>query len=246
MKLKVLGSGSLGNCYLLHNDTECLILEVGIPFIEVKKALQFDIRKIIAVLVSHEHFDHAKYISQYMRAGIPVYSAFETQSALEISTGERTRAIPPLKKLKLGNFTITPFNVPHDTDIECYGYLIEHKDIGKLLFLTDLMYCPYNFLKQNINHIMIEANYSNDFINSEDANRNRVLQTHMELQTTLDFISTNDNPNLKTICLTHLSMVNSDQNLFLQKTKEVVRYGADVYIAHKGLEIQLNNDELPF
>ena len=31
MKLKVLGSGSSGNCYILESDTEALI-EVGFPF----------------------------------------------------------------------------------------------------------------------------------------------------------------------------------------------------------------------
>ena len=43
MKLKVLGSGSSGNCYLLESDTECLILEAGLPFMEVKKALNLSL-----------------------------------------------------------------------------------------------------------------------------------------------------------------------------------------------------------
>lgn len=55
MKLKVLGSGSSGNCYILENDTEALIIEAGVPFMEVKKALNFDIRKIQGVVISHEH-----------------------------------------------------------------------------------------------------------------------------------------------------------------------------------------------
>jgi len=32
MKLKVLGSGSSGNCYLLENESEALMLECGLPF----------------------------------------------------------------------------------------------------------------------------------------------------------------------------------------------------------------------
>ena len=39
MKLKVLGSNSQGNCYLLEDDHECLIIEAGVPIREVKKAL---------------------------------------------------------------------------------------------------------------------------------------------------------------------------------------------------------------
>ena len=177
-----------------------------------------------------------------MRAGFPVYTAFETQAALETITGERTRAIEPKKRFRLGNFTITPFNVPHDPDIECYGYLIEHGEIGKLLFLTDLEYCQYKFRSWNVNHILCECNYDKNLVdeNYEHSVRNRVLKTHMELHTFLDFISTNDNPALRNVVLLHLSDKNADSAQFLQKTKETVKYGADCYIAEKGLEVDLN------
>lgn len=36
MKLKVLGSGSSGNCYILESETEALIIEVGLPFMNRK------------------------------------------------------------------------------------------------------------------------------------------------------------------------------------------------------------------
>ena len=177
-----------------------------------------------------------------MKAGIPVYSAFQAQTALETITGERTTAISPLEKIKVGNFTVTPFNVPHDPDIECYGYLIEHEEIGKLLFLTDLEYCKYNFSKQNVNHILCECNYDKDLVdeNYENSLRNRVLKTHMELRTFLDFISTNDNPALRNVVLLHLSDKNGNPVEFLQKTKETVKYGTDCYIAEKGLEVDLS------
>lgn len=40
MRLKVLGSGSSGNCYILENENEALIIEAGLPFMEVKKAVK--------------------------------------------------------------------------------------------------------------------------------------------------------------------------------------------------------------
>lgn len=55
MKLKVLGSGSSGNCYILENDSEALIIEAGVPIMETKKALDFNIRKVRGVVISHEH-----------------------------------------------------------------------------------------------------------------------------------------------------------------------------------------------
>lgn len=144
------------------------------------------------------------------------------------------------EKTKLGNFTIQFFPLEHD--VVNFGMFIKHESMGSLLFLTDTCYCKYSFQKLNVNHIMIEANYSKDFINPEDVNRNRVLQTHMELQTSIDFITTNDNPMLKNIVLIHLSTVNSDRNLFQQKTKEVTN--AEVFVAEKGLTV--NIDLIPF
>lgn len=55
MQLKVLGSGSSGNCYLLETDTECLVLDAGVNTKEVKIALDFDVRRIKGVLVTHSH-----------------------------------------------------------------------------------------------------------------------------------------------------------------------------------------------
>lgn len=46
MRLKVLGSGSSGNCYILENENEALIIEAGLPFMEVKKALDFNVMKL--------------------------------------------------------------------------------------------------------------------------------------------------------------------------------------------------------
>lgn len=242
MVLSVINSGSEANGYIIQNDSEALILECGCKLSETKKALDWNVRKIVGCLISHEHSDHSGRLSEYMKAGIPVYSAFQTQTALETITGERTTAISPLKKIQIGNFTVTPFNVPHDTDIECYGYLIEHEEMGKLLFLTDLEYCKYNFSKQNVNHILCECNYDKDLVdeNYKNSLRNRVLKTHMELRTFLNFISTNDNPALRNVVLLHLSEKNGNPVEFLQKTKETVKYGTDCYIAEKGLEVDLS------
>lgn len=241
MLLRCCGSGSSGNSYaLIADDGEILAIEAGCKFLDFEKMIDWKISNVVGVIVSHEHLDHAQYIKQYMRAGISVYTAFETQTALEVITGERTTAIPPLKKQKIGSFTITPFNVPHDTDIECYGYLIEHEEMGKLLFMTDLEYCRYNFSKQGINHILIESNYSMDLVDRDEPNYEHRLRGHMSLDTALKFISTNDNPMLLNVVLIHLSDKSGDPAQFTEKTKKTIEYGANVYVARKGLEVDLN------
>lgn len=56
MRLKCLGSSSAGNCYLLQADSgETLILDCGIPIKAIKKGLDWDIRGIKGVIISHTH-----------------------------------------------------------------------------------------------------------------------------------------------------------------------------------------------
>lgn len=56
MKLTCLGSSSAGNCYLLQADNgETLILDCGIPIKEIKKGLNWHIRGIKGVIISHTH-----------------------------------------------------------------------------------------------------------------------------------------------------------------------------------------------
>lgn len=220
MKLKVLGSGSSGNCYILESDTEALIIEAGVSFKEVKVALGFNVRKIVGVVAGHCHSDHSKYLSDYDKAGVKVLAPYKEY----------------MNVARMGNFWIKPFELVHD--VECYGFYIKHPDIGSLIYASDTEYIKYRF--KNLNHILAEANYSDDLINNEAVNREHVLRGHMSLQTALDFISTNDNPALRNVVLLHLSDNNADSAQFLQKTNQTVKYGADCYIAEKGLEVDLN------
>ena len=82
MRLKVLGSGSKGNCYILENETEALVIEAGLPLMEVKRALDFNVKKIKAVIVSHVHGDHHKYWHEYVMAGIPVFEPYKNEGCI--------------------------------------------------------------------------------------------------------------------------------------------------------------------
>ena len=54
-EIRIINSGSSGNCYLLMANKEVLVLDAGVPFKEVKIALGFNIRQIVGTVVTHEH-----------------------------------------------------------------------------------------------------------------------------------------------------------------------------------------------
>lgn len=91
-----------------------------------------------------------------------------------------------------------------------------------------------------VEHIMVEANYSMDLVDRNEPNYEHRLRGHMSLYTALKFIQKNDNPALRNVVLIHLSDTSGDPALFLQRTKKTIKYGANVYVAEKGLEVDMN------
>lgn len=244
MKLICLGSSSAGNTYLLESEHECLVLEAGIKFLEVKKALGFDILKIVGAVCSHQHGDHFSYAEEYLKCGIPVYASEETHKSLSREYLNQI-VVRPGYWYRIGNFEITPFEVEHD--VECYGFIVRHSDIGTLLFATDTGFVKSNFKKLKLNHILIESNYSEEIINDllskgliDQARVNRTFKTHMSIETCKEFVRANKTVNLDSVVLLHLSDGNSNAIEFQREIQEVVGKDVRVTIADKNVTVKLD------
>lgn len=238
MELRVLGSGSKGNSYALVGDDEILLLEAGISFDKVKKGIDFQINKVVGCLISHQHKDHLGYIEGVSKMGIPIFTNDETEQFVEDVCKLKINGVREAKMFELGNFKIVPFYLPHD-NVPNFGYLIYHKEMGNLLFMTDYEYCPWVFKDYNINHFLIECNYINKYVDKTSANYVHVLKGHAELETTVEFITKNTTKHLNNIILCHLSENNADETEILEKVKDNVPPTVNVFIAEEGLKIKL-------
>lgn len=236
MVLEILGSSSSGNCYLLKNNDEVLIIEAGVDIEKVKKALDFDFSKVAGLILTHEHGDHAKYANDFMRLGIDVFATYGTHKAIKHINTPHRKFIKQFDSFSLGNFFIKSFATYHDT-LEPVGFLINHSDIGNLLFCTDSKKLPYTF--KDLDHIMIEANYDFNLI-PKSAIRDRVYQNHMEIGTAIQFLENNNLSNVKNIVLLHLSHSNSNEMVFKQRVERLTN--ASVFVANEGLRLSLNKD----
>lgn len=234
MKLICLGTGSKGNCYLLKNSKEVLVLDCGINYKEVIKKLDFNIKKIKGVLVTHEHQDHAKYIKNYLEAGIPVYGTASIKE--KYKNYYNLRVVKKFGEYKIGEFVVKAFDLPHD-GTENYGYYIQHEEFGKMLYMTDFEYCRYNFKQTGINHILIEANYDDQYVNIHAANYSHVRKGHCEITTTINFLKANYTEYLKNVILLHLSQANSNEVEFKQKVEQEI--SCNVAVANKKLEMEI-------
>jgi phosphoribosyl 1,2-cyclic phosphodiesterase len=246
MRFVTLSSDSSGNGYMLQSTTgEVLLIEAGVKLFQVKKALDFDLTRIAGCIISHAHFDHARYLPDYCLAGIPCYGNEGTKKAFFNGNHELFgfRLLQAKTIREIGGFLIKPFLLEHD--VQNFGYLIHNHESGLICFITDTNYCRYTF--KGLNNILIEANYSNEIIDQKlldgTANkfvRDRVLTYHLEFETTKAFLRANDLTKVNNIVLLHLSMDNSNMDQFRREVIELT--GKQVFIATQGLEIDLNKE----
>lgn len=227
LRLKVLSSGSIGNCYLLSTETEILILDCGIPIMEIKKGLDFGFSKVVGCVVTHSHKDHSQSADELKKMGIPVWKAYLNGSKMECRNFYSVK--------------VQVFDVPHDDEV-CCGFYIK---IGgqKFLYVTDFEYIKYSFRNQQIQHLLIECNYQNKYVDKSASNREHVLRGHAELQTTLGVVKDNAD-SLKNVILCHISHGNGNPYEMVEEVQKCVK-NANVDFAEKGKEFNFT-DECPF
>lgn len=244
MKLTVLGSSSSGNGYILEaSDESALVIECGIPLIEVKKALDFKIGRIAGAIVTHQHGDHSKFIAEYLSSAIRVCALKEVFDAHTLKQRIFCKEIEPMHGYRIGTFKV--FAVPVKHDVPCIGYVIEHEEMGKMLFVTDTMMFEYRI--ENLSHIMLEANYSDEILEYNIENgitpasmRPRLLQSHMEIKTTEKILLSSNLNSVNEVILIHLSNNNSDADQFKQRIMQ--KTGKPVIIAKRGICVDVSKE----
>lgn len=241
-KLKCLGSSSAGNCYLLtSNSGETLILDCGIPIKEIKKGLDWNIKGIMGVLCTHKHLDHSKSLNDFKSMGIPILAPYLGDSC---------------KSMNMGGFTVKPFDLTtidgnwthtnaNGEPCPIYGFLITHKEMGRMLYITDCEVVKWKF--KDINHILLGVNYDKDLIDRDNTGKaNHVFRGHLSIDTACDFVKANYSDSLQNVIMCHLSSENADSDSFIEKMKKVAG-NANVDVAAAGKSWDLKNpSECPF
>ena len=242
MHLKCLGSSSAGNCYLLtSNSGETLILDCGIPIKEIKKGLNWNIMGIQGAVCTHCHSDHSLSLAELRNIGIDVFYP---------------SVDPNVGVVNFGNFRVQSFDLTtldgrwthtnaDGSECPCCGFLITHKEMGRMLYITDTNLIKWRF--KNINHILLGVNYDKDLIDNEgSAKVNHVYRGHMSIDTACDFVKTNNSKDLQNVIMCHLSKNNADKDLFIDKMKSTVpNANVDVAEPEKSWVLQ-KGDECPF
>lgn len=236
MKVTVVGTGSKGNCYILEENGHALLIECGVPFKDIQAALGFDLLKVDACIISHEHKDHCKAVKQVAGAGIPICASKGTFDALGVSVDMRDKTLKSGVRWVTDYWDINPFSVEHDAK-EPLGFIIE-SPTKNILFITDTYKVKWDLKLWDLDLIMIEANYDEDMIQGKShiVNKRR-LRSHFSIQNAIDYLGKLDLSETKQIMLTHLSDGVSDERKFKQLTEAA--FGIPTVVADKNTVIEL-------
>lgn len=238
MKLIIIGSSSKGNSYALQSDSgEILLIEAGIPLKEVKRAVGYKTSKVVGCITSHVHGDHAKYIPEYLKAGINVSSNDEVaEKYLGVDTMYENITF------RFGNFGVTPFAVEHDA--KNFGFLIHEPSYGTIFFATDCY--NLNFVIQGCNTYLAECNYSDELLDKAVAEgktprsqADRVRLSHMSLEHAVSWLQDcKAGQSAQQIILIHGSARHLNPTKAVNKFQQVL--GVPTFYASSGNIFNLN------
>lgn len=243
-----LSSGSCGNSYYLGNAHYGILIDAGIgPRVIKKRLAEYDIEPstIMAILVTHDHFDHIKSVG-YLgeKWHIPVYATQEVHRAIvhhpliRNSLNGSTKYFEKGTPFQIKDFRITAFDVPHDS-VDNSGFFIQF-DKQRFTLATDVGAITdeiaYYICKAN--HLVIESNYDEDLLNNGRypyplKQRISSGSGHLSNRQTAEFLANNYTSDLRNICLCHLSGDNNNPELAYQTVESQlalkgIKVGRDV------------------
>jgi hypothetical protein len=143
-------SSSTGNLYTVTAaNGKRLLIDPGVTWKRLQKALNFKLGGIEAALISHEHLDHCKAVKDVMRNGIDCYSSAGTWRALDMAEARRAKIIESGVKVKLDSFHVLPFKISHGDSPEPLGFVVREVETCEyLLFVTDFFCLEQEFAIQ--------------------------------------------------------------------------------------------------
>ena len=179
LKVSVLGSGSRGNATFVKTDRVRLLIDAGLNRREIAKRLESigeDPNGIDAILITHEHSDHACGLKTIVKElPVQVFATSGTLRALraqDYELNESNLEASPYQarasrlveicadfRFTIGDAEVLPFHVPHDAaepvafSVTCGGV--------KITQLTDIGYLPEDVVArlQGSHLLILESNH---------------------------------------------------------------------------------------
>jgi phosphoribosyl 1,2-cyclic phosphodiesterase len=226
LRFASLASGSRGNCLVaeardLANGTRVLI-DCGLNLRDTERRLArlgLEPGDVDAILVTHEHGDHAGCVFDFAAAhNTLVVLTYGTLRALraegKMHDGIRVQLIRGEQKVAIGAIEVSPFTVPHDA-AEPVQYVVSD-GASKLGVLTDIGISTRHVeqVLSGLDALVLECNYDRDLLWNGGYPRwlkERIAGPfgHLDNQHSARLLAALDRSKLKHIIGAHLSQQNN-------------------------------------
>lgn len=214
MKINVLTSGSKGNVTALEVGDELILLDCGKPTKWTLARLNWRLPR--AILVTHEHGDHATAVGDWLKRSVDVYLTRGTAQALELKPRHNLHTITAGAPLRIGGMTVEAIPAIHDA-AEPVNFILSD-DVDRVLYATDTAALPS--LSGTFTKIIIEANFSEPvLLNSgvDEYQKLRILQNHLSIEQAITFLQ--DYPTAQ-VHLIHISARHGNSDEFRARAIE--------------------------
>ncbi len=170
MHYLVLTTGSCGNCYIITDDENTIIIDDGVTYKKLSERMEdhdIPMSSVRAMFLTHLHPDHSKGVGVFQRkTGLPVYMS-DISWARNMAEIQRQRIEPALvrqysfgEELSVPGFSVIPFRTFHDSEGSA-GYLVKSGSGPSFFIMTDTGIIPDGAeeLADAADVMFIESNY---------------------------------------------------------------------------------------
>lgn len=234
MILCSIASSSSGNCIYVGNDNTGILVDTGISKKKILEGMQkrdLDIKKVKAIVITHEHSDHIKGLGVMARSfKIPIYTTYMTAKAI--------RKIESIGKIDESLFNV--LEADHDIyvdDIKVHAFSIAHDAVNpvsysfsdgesKVCVTTDIGHYD-DYIIENLREcsmLLIEANHDINMLQVGPYSymlKQRILSDvgHLSNENCGRLLCEILSDKLKHVLLGHLSQENNYPQLAYQTVK---------------------------
>ena len=245
MRVTILGSGSEGNALLLESGATSLLVDAGLSHRKLAERFASLGRElptsVSALIVTHDHGDHAAHASTYARRfGCPVRATEATLRTLRLRPSVRVEAFTVGQLLRIGDIGIHSCDIPHDAPQVALRFENKETSIG---LVTDLGHVPRGFARflSSCETVLLESNHDSEMLARgpyPELLKRRVggARGHLSNAQAGDLLAElRHTP--KQVVLMHLSQTNNERRL--------ARSSAEAALGHRGTRLLLARQDRP-
>ena len=238
MKIKVLASGSKGNCSLIETASTRFLIDIGITYQRLKRELEkmnLNLDDIDAILLTHAHNDHTSGLKVLLKhTTFKIYTNKDIIKELTLDIDkERIELYDSI--MHLNNTELTIFKTSHDAK-GSVGFLITD-DESSLVYITDTGYLNRKYfpLLTNKNIYYIESNHDEKMLMDGPYPyylKQRIIsdEGHLSNETTAKYLKKLVGAATKYIILAHLSEHNNKEEIAYNTSREALKDREDIKI----------------